>query len=274
MADQPPNADNRAVPDFFDIVAGSFVLVALETGVVHKEPPAVWGSCLAAGIAFSVAGRFSTQILAALGNRGGEILEWVVRYTWLIVLAVAAYVVLTQPDRYRYFALGGATAYFLLSGLSYVRALRRDLDRYVMPRRLSSAQERRLRSFLNGAPKHSITVNANPQDREAIEYAGRLHNAFQQSGWDVQFNTAPPYDLNEGLRINAMGINNVPKNEPRQTIQQAFTFARIECSGGGAGGAGEFKVTIAVGPRPLAIYRSRGLLMKIGNSITRLGRQG
>jgi hypothetical protein len=273
MADQQPSTD-RAVPDFFDIVAGSFVLVALETGVVHKEPPIVWGSCMCAGIAFFLAGRFSAQILAALGNRGAEFLEWVVRYTWLIVLGATAYVVLTQPERSRYFALGGATAYFLLSGLAYVRTLRRDLDRYVMPRRLTSLQERRLRAFLDDELKYSIAVNANPHDSEAIQYAGQMYGAFQRSGWDVQMNTAPPYDLNEGLRINATGISQVVKNDPTPTIQRAFAFARIQSSGGGGVGAGEFKVTIAVGPRPLAIYRGGGgLLTKIGRSIMRLGQQ-
>jgi hypothetical protein len=270
MAEQPLSVD-RGVYLFFEMIALGFVLTGVDMAVKGEAQPIVLVGCFAAAAAFFLIGIFSARILAALGSNAADIVEWFAGYTWLMVIGVTAYVVATQPGRPRYFALGGASAYFLIAGVSYIRALRRDLDRYVMPRRLTGMQERRLRSFLSGEAKYAITLNANPLDSEAMSYARQLQGVFNQSGWDVQLATVAPYPQNEGLAIDATGTNQGIKNDPRTTIHAAFAFARIHLVGSGGAGAGEFKVTIAVGTRPLAIYRGGHWLTRIGYWIMRLG---
>jgi hypothetical protein len=211
-------------------------------------------------------------VKTALGSNAADVVEWLARYTWLFVIVITAYLVATQSVTTRFFALGGATAYFLFASLSYVHALRRDLDRYVMPRRLTNRQKRRLQSFLETAEVFSFCLNVNPQDREALEYAGAIYGVFQACKWPVVFNTAQPYESDEGLRTFVTGSNNPGTNgDPTPKIQQALGHAGIPMTGGRTVGAGDFKVFLRVGRRPVAIYRHPHVLNTIGRFLVRAG---
>ncbi|HEY2683762.1 MAG TPA: hypothetical protein VGI93_09660 [Steroidobacteraceae bacterium] len=270
MAEQPLSVD-KGVYLFFEMIALGFVLTGVDMAVKGEAQPIVVAGCFAAAVAFFLIGIFSSRILAALGSNAVDLVEWLARYTWLMVLGVAAYVVTTQPVRARYFALGGVVAFFFFSGLSYVRELRRDINRYVMPRRLTGTQKRRLQEFLNRAERYSITIHANPADSEAREYAGQLISAFQAGKWMVQFDTRPPYESNEGLSTLETGSNQPKKNDAIPTVQQALGYAGILINGSGSVGAGEFSVSLRVGRRPLAIYRHPNVLTKIGRVLIRVG---
>ena len=212
---------------------------------------------------------------AALSNHVVQLVEWLADFRSIIPLAVLAYFAATLSDqRYRYGAVALAAAYVLWISVAYVRALRRDLDCYVMPRRVSTRQAQKLAAALKREQTYPIKVNVDPQDAEAREYAAQLFNAFRQGGWDAEFNTMAPYDPNEGLRINVTGINN-PQGayDPREAIQRAFNRAGIQPNGGGGTGAGEFRVNIAVGRRPLIIIRRESLLSKLGRILLHLGQQ-
>ncbi len=87
----------------------------------------------------------------------------------------------------------------------------------------------------------------------------------------AQFNTAPPYNLNEGLHITATGENQPNKRDPRPTIQQAFAHAGIQVNGGGSAGAGEFIVALAVGRRPIILGDKPSFLTLLGRWLARLG---
>ncbi|MFZ0498380.1 MAG: hypothetical protein WAM52_04545, partial [Steroidobacteraceae bacterium] len=237
MAEQPPSGD-RAVYTFLEMVALVFLFAAVETGVEQGKPPIVWGSCLVAGVISFIAAIKWGRIQTALGNQVVGMIEWLAGYRALLVLALAAYIAITYSEpRYRYGACAVAGIYVLWISIRYMRSIRRDLNRYVMPRRLSPRQAARLRAYLQNQPKHSIRLNVDPLDEEAREYAAQLLNAFRQGGWTVDFNTQAPYDLNPGLRINATGLNQPITVDPRPVIQAAFAAAGIQSSGGGGTGA-------------------------------------
>jgi hypothetical protein len=133
-------------------------------------------------------------------------IEWLAGLRVLIVPAVAAYFAITRPDPiYRYGAIAVATLCILWICVAYVRSIRRDIDRYVIPRRITPRQDRKLRAFLAKGPKYSIAVKVNTLDEEANQYAGQLSGAFQQSGWTSVFSTAEPYDGSVGLTIKRHG---------------------------------------------------------------------
>jgi hypothetical protein len=272
MAEQPLTID-KGVYLFFEMIALGCVLTGIDVAVRTDSKPIVWISCMAAGVAFFLIGIFSARILSALGSNAVDVVEWIARYTWLLVIAITAYLITTQPLATRFFALAGATAYFLFTSLTYVQTLRRDLDRYVMPRRLTTKQKRRLRAFLETAEKFSFTLNANPQDRESLEYGSAIYSVFHAAKWPVEFATSPPYEANEGLRTLVIGSNSLGTNvDPTPKIQQALGHAGIPMTGGGSVGAGEFKVYMTVGPRPLAIHRQPNVLNTIGRFLVRAGR--
>lgn len=139
----------------------------------------------------------------------------------------------------------------------YIYQLRQDLDVYVMPRVITTRQANDLREYLSQRDKHSITVKVNPDDREARQYADQIFSALKSADWDVtiDFSSTGPSTANDGLSLGATGTNTQPdtKHDPRTVLQGAFQVAHIVINGGGDSGAGEFKVFLLIGHRPLAI---------------------
>jgi hypothetical protein len=275
MADELPSGD-RAVYIFLEMIALGFVLTAIDT-VVNGKAPIVWLSCFVLSIIFFLAGIKWPQIKQVLGEQFSDTVEWAASYRALAVLGVAAYVAITQYEpRYRYTAVTLGAGYFMLSGVAYVRSLRRDLDRYVMPRQVTTRQVKKLRTYLSRHDKYPITVKVNPQDHEALEYANAIIQGFNQTGWKAELNIAPPYTAaaNDGLGIHATGVNSVAyesKNDPRPILQEAFRFAGIEANHNSGVGAGDFNVSILVGHRPLRIGHEESILTKLGRFMQRLG---
>lgn len=272
MSDDTPSGD-RAVYLFLEMIALGFVLAAVDTGV-NGKPLQVWGSCLVAGLVFFVLGVKWAAIRQSISLQLVQIIESIAHFTPLIVLGACAYVAITRSDTtYRFGALGFATGYIVIGSTLYVRRIRRDLDRYAMPRRLTDTQRSRLRSKLTAGAGRAIRIHVDPLNSEALQYASQLLNAFQQAGWTANLDTRTPYEPNEGLRINATGINVQPgaPHDPRPLIQAALAHAKIDTSGGGGVGGGEFEVFLAVGRRPIAIGVRPGFLFNLGRWMQWLG---
>jgi hypothetical protein len=147
--------------------------------------------------------------------------------------------------------------YLALLSIAFVIRLRIDLDKYAMPRVVSQQQVDAIRKNVQGAG--SITIKVNPRDREALEYAGRLLNALRNTGWNVEMSTAdaPPIPLDDGVRYYLTGQNSAPdRRNPGGELQElasALQRAGIQINGGGAQGAGEYKMFLLVGHRPVSI---------------------
>jgi hypothetical protein len=162
--------------------------------------------------------------------------------------------------------------------ISQIVAIRGAVARYVLPRVLTEKQTGDLQEYLSKRKSHGITVKVSPLDSEAIGYASQIFNALKQTNWDVTFSTAnaDPNTLNNGLCICVVGSNAGPadpKHNPEQLIQAAFRAANIEVNGGASVGAGEYKLFILVGHRPLAIGRRKPILAKLGYWIISLGQR-
>lgn len=166
--------------------------------------------------------------------------------------------------------------YFIFTGYTYVHSLRDELDTYVLPRTITQEQSDALRDYLSLYESYSVTVKANPQDGEAIEYAAQLSSALKRTSWAVDFSTfdGPPYLPPSGVCIDEWGTKAKPtnlKHDPKELLQQAFQSAHIEinCSGGVA--AGDYKLYVVVGHRPLIMGDHESILRKFGRWIENSG---
>jgi hypothetical protein len=148
--------------------------------------------------------------------------------------------------------------YILWLSIAFVIRLRIDLDKYVMPRILTQQQADAIQKNVRG--DGSITVKVNPRDREAVEYAGQLLNALRNTGWKVDMSAAdsPPLP-NDGVGHYLTGQNNAPdRRNPGgelQALVNALQKAGVQIDGGGAQGAGDYKMFLLVGHRPVSIRR-------------------
>lgn len=170
-----------------------------------------------------------------------------------------------------------AISIFVGQTISQIMTIQTAVTQYVLPRSLTEKQTDVLRDFLSHHKSYSVTVKANPLDGEAIEYAGQLFNALHGTDWTVEMNTSnqDPNTLNPGLCIDEMGVNAKPKfdpkDDPRNLLQQAFQAANVEVNCGGGVGAGDYKLFLLVGHRPLVMNAQPPVLVRLGNWIARLG---
>jgi len=167
---------------------------------------------------------------------------------------------------------------FVGHSISQIVAIQGVVARYVLPRVLTEKQTGDLQDYLSKHKPHGIIVKVNPLDSEATGYASLIFNALKQTSWDVTFSTAnaDPNTLNNGLFTCVVGSNAGPpdsKDNPEQIIRAAFRAANIEVNGGASIGAGEYKLFILVGHRPLAIGRRKPMLAKLGYWIISVGQR-
>lgn len=166
--------------------------------------------------------------------------------------------------------LGVLTLWTIL--LFQIASVRSDLDMYAMPRQLTRQQARNLTAYLSAHGPYAVVVRANPSDSESREYASAIYSALYQSGWTVDFDLSDndPKPA-EGLTIQVIGANsrpNDPKNDPAATLRNAFQAADLP-SGGGATGAGAYKLFVMVGHRPVAIGKQSPFPIWVGEWMER-----
>lgn len=272
MSDQPPR-ESTAVYAFFEMFALAFAFSAVENWFSGKSGWSVAICALLSVVLFLLGVRWS-RIKELVGEP--RLLDVIARYRILIVIAGVAYLWLTpHAVRIRYAALTFVGLYIVIAVVSFVRRLRSDLDKYVMPRQLSSWQLRKLRASLASRAGHAIKVKVDPFDLEAINYAGSILNALVAAGWNATLDTTQPYNHNQGLGFLELGSNSPDaslKGNTKHTLERAFADARIVVNHGGSVGAGEYELFITVGARPLAIVQNHSILAKFGMALQRLGR--
>jgi hypothetical protein len=147
--------------------------------------------------------------------------------------------------------------------------LRSDLDSYVIPRNVIPWQADKLQSSLKG--DYAVAVKADPQDPEAMEYANQIFNAIRKTTWTAELSTADgdPRPGN-GLCISVIGEKpqtQSSKPTPAQLLQEAFRSADIIVNCGSGQTAGDYKLYVVVGRRPLVVGQRLPLLFRIGSWI-------
>ena len=273
MPDDLPTG-NKAVYEFLILFALPFVFAAEEEFRAGK-PPRVWLSWTVLAVVLFLLAIKWPKLKQVAGERLADTVERIAGFRMVIVLAVVAYIAATKNDpRYRYGAIAIGLTYLIASAMAYVRSLRRDLDMYVMPRRLTNRQALKMQQYLSKHEPHTVTVNVNPHDTESTIFASRILQTLKQARWDAQFSTAPPYAPQQGVYILTNGLNSIVQGGPddwRPIIQEAFRLAHVDINGGGGAGAGEFSVAILIGRRPLIIGRSDPILVKLGRLMWAIG---
>jgi hypothetical protein len=159
-----------------------------------------------------------------------------------------------------------------------VGLIRSDISVYVLPRAITKDQASDLKNFLeHNTEKPEIEVKVSIADREALEYGSQLFNALNQTQWGtVIFRPTESLPSNDGLCIQEEGTEKKPsqdpKHDPANLIRQALSAADIEVNCGGARGAGDYKLLLIVGHRPVAINQKPPALVRLGAWVMSLGR--
>jgi hypothetical protein len=168
--------------------------------------------------------------------------------------------------------------YLLLQGVLYGIKLRADLDTYVMPRIVTSSQERIIKRVLSKHEPHAVTIKADGTDQEAMGFATQIRNAITKAGWPV-----PPIDqiagLGQGIQLQVGNHsppaipNTHPENDPARVLTEALNDADV-MYGGQYSDGGQYDLFLLVGHRPPAIgpgFDRPPLLYKFGQWIQGLG---
>jgi hypothetical protein len=259
MPDQLPTGD-MAVYIFFEMIALAFAFASVES-LMGNKPWFVWSGCLILTVLFLLAGIKWPRIKSKVGARFATSVDQIAnssRYQWGLGL----------------FLLGCIGVY----GIVHIHSLHNDLDTYVMPRILTKEQSDDLRKYLSNHEAHAVAVRVNVRDREALEYASQIFNALKLADWDVTFDPSEtsdgtPNTLTDGLGISVAGSNvgpPDPKRDPQPLLQNALKAAHVDCSGIGGIAAGEYKLFLLVGHRPLRLGHQRPTLYKLSQWIEQL----
>ncbi len=169
-----------------------------------------------------------------------------------------------------------AVSVFVGHSVAQVFEIRSDLDTYAMPRSLTQKQADILRKYLlsNEAYAFPLVVRAGANDAEAIEYGSDFVNAFAGSGWTISLDTPETMQpVGGGLEIENLGNNAEPpdpQHRPEEILRKAFEAAHIPASSGGSG-AGEYKLFLLIGHRPVKLEGEDTTLFKLGQWFEKIG---
>jgi hypothetical protein len=260
MPDDLPSGD-KAVYVFIEMIALGFVLYSIEEA--FKDNPS-WAKVLIAialGLVFFLVGikwvSLKSRLWPTLTNRIDKVAgDYRYRYGFLLI------------------------ALFFISGwlLLYLRALRADLDTYVMPRTLSEQQLRQISSVLMGHnPGMQIDVFVSTADGEAISYALKIVNIIKRCGWDARLQTLNPWEegpstkhyggafyniylaTESGVSVRVAGESQ-HQSDPLHPSAEAYLREALQkaeiLTGGGGSAQGSYAVMIEVGKRPYEIRRT------------------
>jgi hypothetical protein len=149
--------------------------------------------------------------------------------------------------------------------LFQIASVRSDLDAYAMPRQLSQQQAHDLSAYLTAHGSYPVTVKADVSNPEAWQYASQIYSAIHSSNWKAELSPVndDPKPINQGLCIQITGAGKGPAL-PTEILQKAFQSAGIEGNCSGVGSAGDYKMFVLVGSRPIAIGRTPSLLTRLG----------
>jgi len=255
MSDAPANED-QAVSTILDYIALAFMFCLVEA-LMSREPWVAVGALVTA------------VMVHVVGVKWPKIkLRTPPHYTfWLDRVA--------SDHRYRRALILLLLSCGVMYEMAYVHSLRNDLNTYGMPRTVTEKQSAVLRRCLSHHQPYVATVKVSSLDAEAREYAGQVSNALKRSGWDVTSGNPneEPRPLNDGLCIGVTGSNAGPpdpKRDPQPLLRQALQAAHIDANCGSSVGAGEYKLFLLVGHRPLKVRKEAPMFFKLNHWIERL----
>jgi hypothetical protein len=154
-----------------------------------------------------------------------------------------------------------------------------SIRRILSTREISERQATFLRNYILQYPgEFAVTVKVNPLDEEALRYAGQIYSALRQTSWTVDFSTADA-DPRPGNGVNYLVTGASPqlqnsRQTPSDLLQAAFRSAGITINGGGTQGAGDYKMFVIVGHRPLTTSPRLPLLFRLGSWLAHLAMPG
>lgn len=233
---------------------------------------------------------FSVAVILLWLLRGGDNSDVLIALVPLLLGIVLASVPILYIGAYfptlRLLASRKKQALYISTGLAVTVVLllqsyrlQSEFNAYVRPRSVTDAQAEHLKSALSGVPPptHDVFVKVDPNNQEALEYAGELTNALSNAGWHSRLDTssAEPRPVSPGVCLSTTGENTTgieQANNLKSQLQNAFYAADIpiNCSSGAS--AGNFALYLLVGPRPLVIAKP-SIIMTIGRWLLSYGMQ-
>ncbi len=236
---------------FLELVALGCVLVAVEQRLASEQIRSGF-QWLGAGLLIGGVGFNWSQIIRTISSR-------LTLFLFLSLAAVVGAVVQQSWSGIAALTASGLVlaTYATLVVIAYVLRLRNDLDKYVMPRIVTKQQADAIQEHVQGTG--SVTIKVNPHDSEATQYAGQLFDAIQKTGWRVELDQpeTAPAQPNDGLYSHVEGERSAPNSlDPGgelRALVDALQKSGIPFNGGGGQAAGEYKMFLLVGHRPLSI---------------------
>lgn len=152
---------------------------------------------------------------------------------------------------------------------SLLQGIRRDMDCYVTPRRLTTEQIEAIANYLKQYDPYDITIIFRSPDEEVDRYFSDLRAAFTQGNWrvipDVVGVPQPGLPVSQpGLHLNSRSNEQVQKDNnkrrpndppnPGERVSEALRAVGV-LSGGGGGldpnlkDEDYYKVSLTIGPR-------------------------
>ncbi len=228
-------------------VAGALFVVGLEIPAIAVADGSFTSGKLRIGLTIAAVG-----LVFFLGAQHGQALqEWLgptfsgsvnavvldfrvwIGFAWTI-LAISAVrlVVVKSGDHAR------------LASLSQdIATVRRDMNRYVMPRRLTPAQTTKIANYLAQHEPHEVTFEIIKDDNEAGLYRSDIDTAFRQGGWTVK-EYKYPSEVGEGLSYQFMRTPEHAQapSDPKhpnaaELLDEAFRQAKVQIDGSSGGGS-------------------------------------
>ena len=246
MPGEVPSGEG-SVFHFLDIFALGCGLEACSAFFSGKSLGLVFGAVLGA-VGFHVLGTKWGQIRGRLGPRLAAVLDRIGR-----------------DPAYRAIALVLVLSYFVVSAVLYVVRLRSDLDTYVMPRTLTAQQVSQIRDYLSRHDPIPVVLKYDSRDREAEAFAGKFADALDTTKWALTSDdneSSPPFAREcPNLCVSSRGN----KEDTEHALAEALRVAGFDdVTSGWSNTAGETKVFLVIGRRPLMLHRGPSLLTRLG----------
>ena len=259
-------ATTNAFAAFLYFVASALFIVGLEIPAIAyadgnlTNPKLVVGIGIAlVGLAFFIAGLNADALRTWLGPAFSTSVDAVVlnfRYwmifAWIILILSAIWVIFTKSGDHQKIAA-------LSQQLDDVR---RDVDRYAMPRTYTVEEQKLMVDFLLKYPPRNVKVFYAKNSDEALQYAATLSGIFMRGAWGGAGQMWVADNLQPGLSIQfEFKESTNPRPDPRhperknldELIQGMFALVKQGVGMGYSYNKPEEVVIISVGPRPVAL---------------------
>lgn len=257
--------DSKAVAKLLEFVGGALVIATIQAVVVlYLQTGHLSLRVLVASLLVTIIGAFLLMCglfwhrIAPQGESkfANKLSEWAstpATYGLLLLIAWAYLAVISTAEAVSYNTK-------IATLRNDEQAIAKVIDRLVMPRHLTTIQQRIIGSFLSQFGSHEFAFQLPANDAEADTYRTEIQAALLKGGWTLSTtNTVShPSDIPEGLCILfsqtpehiQKGID--PKNpNANELLQMAFGLAKVPVNGMGNATAAvvtEDRLVVSIGP--------------------------